>query len=60
MIKDSGWNKYRIPTTIKGFDSIIEKTITESPDFNDLDRLTKQIEEGTIDFIVDVEGYLSK
>ena len=60
MIKDSGWNKYRSPITINGFDSIIEKTIAESPDFNDLDRLTKQIEKATIDFIADVEDYLLK
>lgn len=60
LFKESGWNKYRIPSTTKGADSIIECTLVENPDFSDLDKLTKQIEEGTLEFIKDVEGFLSK
>jgi len=60
LVKESDWNKYRIPSTIKGVDSIIEYTLVENPDFSDLDTLTKQIERGTLKFIEDVEEFLSK
>jgi len=60
LFKESGWNKYRIPSTTKGVDSIVEFTLVENPDFSDLDTLTKQIERGTLRFIKDVEDYLSK
>ena len=56
--KESGWNKYRIPSTIKGGDSIIEGILVENPDFSDLDALTKQIETGALKFIEDVENFL--
>jgi hypothetical protein len=60
LFKESGWNKYRIPSTIKGVDSIVESILVENPDFNDLDTLTKQIERGTLKFIEDIENFLSK
>ncbi len=59
LFKGSGWNKYRIPPTIKGVDSIVEGILVENPNFNDLDALTKQIEKGTLKFIEDVENFLS-
>jgi hypothetical protein len=60
LFKESDWNKYRIPSTTKGVDSIIEYILVENPDFSDTDMLTKQIERGTLKFITDVEGFLSK
>ena len=60
LLKESNWNKYRIPAATKGVDSIIEYTLADTPDFNDLDELTKQIEKGTLDFISDIEIFLSK
>ncbi len=60
LFKESDWNKYRIPSTIEGIDSIIESILVENPDFRDLDALTKQIERGTLIFIEDIENYLSK
>ena len=60
LIKESGWNKYRIPKTIKGVDSIIEYNLVDNPDFSNLDTLTKKIERGTLKFIEDVEDFLSK
>jgi hypothetical protein len=59
MIKEKNWNKYKIVPTIKGYDSIIENVLVENPDFSDLDALTKIIEKGTLDFIKDVENFLS-
>jgi hypothetical protein len=60
LIKESSWNKYRIPPTLKGVDSILEYDLVENPDFSNLDSLTKQIEKGSLDFIEDVESFLSK
>lgn len=60
LFKGSQWNKYRIPTSIKGADSILEYTLVDNPDFSDLNALTKQIENGTLNFISDIEDFLSK
>ena len=60
LFKESGWNKYRIPSTTKGVDSILEGILVENPDFSDLDTLTRQIERGALEFIEDVENFLSK
>ena len=60
LIKESGWQKYHIPSSTKGVDSIMEHILVDNPDFSDLDTLTKQIEKGTLKFIKDVENFLSK
>jgi hypothetical protein len=60
LIKESGWDEYRLVPTTQGFDSIIESTLVEHPDFRDLDALTTQIEAATLKFIGQVEGFLSK
>jgi len=60
LIKEKGWNKYRIPASVKGYDSILEHSITESPDFNNLDALTSLIEKSTISFIHDVVKFLGE
>jgi len=60
LIKVSGFSKYRLPTTTKGADSIVEHVLAENPDFGDLDALTRQIEKGTLMFIKDIEGFLSE
>jgi hypothetical protein len=38
----------------------MEYTLADNPDFNDLDALTEQIEKGTLNFINDIEDFLSK
>jgi hypothetical protein len=60
LFKDSGWTKYRLPSTTKGADSIQEYTLSDNPDFDNPEALTKQIEEGTIKFIRDIGGFLEK
>jgi hypothetical protein len=59
LFTQSNWNKYRIPSNIKGIDSIVEYTVAGNPDFDNLDTLTKQIEQGTMTFINDIENFLS-
>ena len=60
LFRESNWNKYHIPSNIKGIDSIIEYVLVDSPDFSDLDALTEQIEKGTLKFTRDIENFLSK
>jgi Family of unknown function (DUF7000) len=60
LFKETGWEKYRIPSTTKGVDSILESIVVDHPDFSDQDGLTKQIENGTLTFIKDVEDFLSQ
>ena len=59
LLKDGNWNKYRIPLSIKGVDSITELTLVENPDFRDLDALTQQIEKQVLIFIHDIETFLN-
>jgi hypothetical protein len=59
-IRESGWNEYRLVPTLKGADSILEHVLAENPDFNDLNALTNQIEQETLQFTNEVEKFLSK
>jgi hypothetical protein len=59
FFKESGWDQYHLVPTTEGMDSILECALVNDPDFGDLDALTAQIEEGTLKFIQDVEGFLS-
>ena len=56
--KDSGWNQYRIVPAVQGYDSILEQTLVDDPDFSDLPALTGRIEQGTLDFMREVEKHL--
>jgi hypothetical protein len=60
IFNESNWNKYPIVPTTKGVDSIIEYVLVDTPDFSDLNTLTKQIEKKTLKFITDIESFLSK
>lgn len=60
LFTESDWNKYHLVSTTKGVDSIIECILVDNPDFSNLDNLTKQIEGEALNFIKDVEGFLSK
>jgi hypothetical protein len=60
LFEDSNWNKYRVVPQDKGVDSILEHTLIDNPDFVDTDKLTEKIEKGTLNFINDIEDFLSK
>lgn len=47
-------------TPAKGVDSIIERNLAEDFDFGDLDNLTASIEESTVEFVENVERFLSE
>jgi len=57
-IKQSGWDEYQTVTTLQGADAIIEHILVESPDFDDLEGLTKKIQDGTMRFIKAIEIFL--
>jgi len=59
LIRDSGWDQYRLVPTTEGEDGIIEGILVEDPDFSVPDDLTNQIESGSLKFIADVEDFLS-
>jgi len=60
LIKESGWQEYHLVPTTKGIDSIVEHIIVDNPDFSDLDRLTNQIEIGTLKFMQDIESFINE
>jgi hypothetical protein len=55
ILKAKDLNVYPLPKTLKGADSIIEYLLTNNPDFNDPEVLTRQIESGTLKFIKDIK-----
>lgn len=59
LFKESNWQKYHLVDLAKGVDSIVEHELVADPDFSDLDGLTHRIETETMQFIEDVEGFLS-
>jgi hypothetical protein len=59
LLKESDWDKYHLASNPKAVDYVIDHILINDPDFHDLDNLTKQIERGTLEFIKDVEGFLS-
>jgi hypothetical protein len=59
LIKEIGWSEYPIVSTTQGADSILEHVLVDNPDFSDLDALTRQIESGTLEFVKNIEGFLS-
>lgn len=60
LFNESGWNKYHMTSIPKRVDYVIDHILVNNPDFSNLDTLTRQIERGTLEFIRDVEGFLSK
>jgi hypothetical protein len=58
-LKDSDWDKHRLADDPRTIDYILAHVLVDDPDFSDLPALTAQIERGTLDFIWDVEGFLS-
>lgn len=60
LFSTSGWQKYRVVPSTQGIDSIVEHILVEPPDFRDLDSLSGQIEAETLQFIQDIEDFLTE
>ena len=59
LLRDSGPPHYRLVENPLKADAILEHTLVENPDFDNMDELTRQIVKGTLAFISEVETYLS-
>lgn len=59
QFKERGWSAYPLVPSTQGADAIIEHVLVSEPDFNDLDALTGQIEQGAMAFIREIEPFLS-
>jgi len=59
IFKGSDWNKYKIVAPAKGVDSIVEHILIDDPDFSDLEALTRRIDHETMQFIQDIESFLT-
>ncbi|MDO5836159.1 MAG: hypothetical protein Q4P17_06590 [Methanobacterium sp.] len=60
LVKEGTWHGYHIPSKPQEVDSIMEHVLVENPNFSDLNKLTQQIERGSLEFITDVSNFLSK
>jgi hypothetical protein len=59
LFEESNWKKYTLPQKTRATDSILEHILADNPTFDDLKTLTKQIENGTLEFIKEVTSYLA-
>lgn len=60
IIRENHWDRYKIVAPVNGVDSIVEHILMDNPDFGDLEALTKQIDQGTLKFIKDIESFLTE
>lgn len=60
IISKSGWDKYKVVEPGKDIDSVVEHILEDNPDFSDLEALTKQIDQGAVEFIQDIESFIAK
>ncbi len=58
--KEGGWDRYRLVPTTQGADAILQAVLAEEPDFRDLPALTARLEDGTLQFMREVEGFLAR
>jgi hypothetical protein len=60
LLKENGWNKYKLVSDPVRSDSIVEHILIGDPDFSNLDELTRGIESGTLVFIHDFERFFAE
>lgn len=58
LFKENDWEKYPTVSSLEGADSIVESILVEDPNFNDPEALTRQIENGILKFIQEIENFL--
>ncbi len=60
IIRQNHWDQYKIVAPEKGIDFIVEHVLVDNPDFDNLEVLTKQIEQQTVKFIGAIESLLAQ
>ena len=58
LIKTKQWTKYPIPTSEENPDAIIVKILEKTPNFDEINSLTKKIEKNTNKFIEEVLEFI--
>ncbi len=58
IFKESDWSEYQIPSSIDETYAIVYNALVETPNFNDLQSLTEQIESKSIEFIENITNIL--
>ena len=59
LFRDGGWDKTPVTQAGKGVDAILEKTLADDPDFDHLDALAAQIENGVMGFKREIQEFLN-
>ena len=59
-LQNCGLVQYRLVEDPLKADSILEHILVEDPNFDDMDELTRQITEGVLAFIADIESFLDR
>ncbi len=59
LFRRNGWDKHDLIEPGKGIDYIVQHVLVADPNFADLDALTQQVEQGALQFIEDIEAFLS-
>lgn len=60
LFKEKGFTKYQLSDNADEMDRFLSWTIIDNADFSDLEALTAQISKFTMEFIEEVERFLSK
>lgn len=60
LFRRNQWDKYNLVEPGKGIDYIVTHVLVDNPNFDDMDALTEQIEQGTVGFVRDIEGFLTE
>ncbi len=59
LFKENTWEVYPLVADPLKADAVMEHVLVAEPDFNDPEALTALIEQGTLRFIADIEGFLT-
>jgi hypothetical protein len=60
LLQESGWSKHHLAQTTKGVDYILNYVLVDNPDFSNQEALKRQIVDGTMKFIVEIDDFLSE
>jgi hypothetical protein len=60
LFKENGFSKYNLAKSASEPDRFLDHTISDNPDFSNLNALTQQVESDILSFIHDIEAFLTK
>jgi len=60
LLKERKWDKYEVPNSPEGLDYIALGVLLDEPDFSNREALKREVENGTLMFVKEVEDFLSQ